>query len=442
MKRLILDYFRRWWWMFALGSVLLVRLGWSIAKNPDDRFEFWLFLIAMWMGAILLGSDLKKGAARAVLTLPLTARQIGRGWWLATIVVPAAGMSACMFSGAEIFHCVHPEKVLPMPTLWMASFFVLPWLATAFTSVYGMNNDVISGNWRQRLAIMFFSWLAIITLFGGMLTLQDSTRAPVKFAIYQVAAVVMIVAGWIRAERFVVGRASFRMPSIRYRNPLGQYRAPAGYGGIALLFNISFLRIFLYVAAMVGLMALLMFWREGNSPANLKITVFAGMSSLMSCGFVIVFQVLPVLRQFRLLRTLPVSATRLALVIMAIAILPLILLGGLVTVIAWLALGGQAAGIFLSDYTFVLAPVSFCVFFAAWLGESVMGYVLLAVTIFGMQQVQLGLQTFLHLHQLPMSIVGAIALGGALLAFVLTRHALLHGGRSYRVWALPSGNFT
>ena len=81
MKRLMLDYFRRWWWVLALVGIFEFRLGWSIANRPEDNFEFWGLMLALWTGANLLSFDLRRGVVRAIAPLPLTARQIGRSWW-------------------------------------------------------------------------------------------------------------------------------------------------------------------------------------------------------------------------------------------------------------------------------------------------------------------------------------------------------------------------
>ena len=35
MKRLMLDYFRRWAWVLALGGILEFGLGWFIANRPE-----------------------------------------------------------------------------------------------------------------------------------------------------------------------------------------------------------------------------------------------------------------------------------------------------------------------------------------------------------------------------------------------------------------------
>ena len=51
MNRLILDYFRRWWWMLALGAVYAFGLGWFINVIAEVPFEFLVLFLAMWAGA-------------------------------------------------------------------------------------------------------------------------------------------------------------------------------------------------------------------------------------------------------------------------------------------------------------------------------------------------------------------------------------------------------
>ena len=133
MKRLILDHFRRWWWVLALVAVLEFGLGWFIASRPEDNFEFWGLMLAMWTGAILLSFDLRRGVVRAVAPLPLTARQIGRSWWLATVAIPAIALAALLFSGAGTFYHFHPDQAFPADRLALASLFNLVWLGTVFT---------------------------------------------------------------------------------------------------------------------------------------------------------------------------------------------------------------------------------------------------------------------------------------------------------------------
>ena len=48
MKRLMLDYFRRWAWVLALVGIFEFGLGWFIANHPDVNFEFWGLMLALW----------------------------------------------------------------------------------------------------------------------------------------------------------------------------------------------------------------------------------------------------------------------------------------------------------------------------------------------------------------------------------------------------------
>lgn len=136
MKRLILDHYRRWWRVLALSAALEFGLGFTIAADPKMPFEFWAFLLALWTGATLLSFDLKNGALRALAPLPLTSRQISRGWWLATVPIPAIVLALLLFSGAAVFCHIDPSRALPAERLAMASLFTLVWLGMDFTLVF------------------------------------------------------------------------------------------------------------------------------------------------------------------------------------------------------------------------------------------------------------------------------------------------------------------
>jgi hypothetical protein len=161
----------------------------------------------------------------------------------------------------------------------------------------------------------------------------------------------------------------------------------------------------------------------------------------MSWGFMIVFELLPALRQLRLLRTMPISGMGLSGALVAIMLVPLIALGAGSAAVAGFALGWPAALTFLSDYTFALAPASLCVLLAAWLGEGKLAYALLVVTFFGSQQVQLRLQSYLQVPELPLSLSALVAATCVLLALLLTPWAIKSSRYAYRVPAITPGAF-
>ena len=160
------------------------------------------------------------------------------------------------------------------------------------------------------------------------------------------------------------------------------YRVPGGYGGIAFLLSATFVRAFLTLAAMIALMALFGRWQSQMLQSQDITSLLVVVGSFMCGWFVIFYQFMPFLGQLRFLRTLPISATSLAAVLIAVATLPLIALGVLVTTFAWLVLGTPAALTVLSSYTFILAPAALCVFVAVWRGGGKQAHALLLLTLF------------------------------------------------------------
>ncbi len=436
MNRLIFDYFRRWWWLLASGGAFQFKIGWSISAKADYPFEFWVFMVALWMGARLLNFDLQRGVARTVVSLPLTARQIGRSWWVATIPIPAVVLAGLLFLGAWAFHCFHPANLFPAERLGLASLFVLPWLGTTFTSIYGLNQDIF-GTPQQRISTMFFSWLSVILLFGGMLTLQNASKQPLKFCLYMGLGALLIWAGWFRAERFVIGRASFRLPAGRQKNPLAGVRLPGGYGGIPFLISVTFSRAFLMGLAIAGLMVLMTAWEGLGVSRQQSIAMLAMMGSFMTCWFFVIFHLIQLVRQLRFLRTLPISPTRLAAVMILLAILPLVALGILLAAVAWPAVGSAASVAVLKSYIYILAPAAVCAIFVVWLGAATQTYLWTYLILFGFLMAPLWLRRHLFFPEITFSQTAGFVAACVLPAFLLVRRSLMRSSRAYRIF--PGG---
>jgi hypothetical protein len=462
MKKLILDHFHRWWWVLALGAAYALVLGWSVAIPSDSgdlwhggknfllawlkvqsyMFAFQVFMLASWTGAILLLFDLQRGITRAVTVLPLTARQIGRSWWLATVAIPAVALATLFFLGAGTFCIFHPDKVFPSARLAMASLFTLLWLGMGFT-IY--SNQFISkqgGNWRQGIYNFFITALALWMMFGFGLS-TNAPKNPVKLAIFLGAGTLLTIVGWFRAGQFSPPRPKqagvLRRPGL-WLTPLspGISPVPDGRGGIPFLISATFYKTFLICVAAGGWWSLVMAWQGQIKSCHEAIETIDGMGSIF---WVIIFVFLmPVVRQLRYLRTLPISATNLAAVIFSIATLPLIALGALVAGVAGLAWETPLAFTVLKSYALILAPVSVCIFFAVWRGTGIQAYLLLLFTMIGFQQVPLWLQVFFHYPEIPFSLIGPIVVMCVLSAFLLTRRALLHSNHAYRVQATSFGN--
>ena len=442
MKNLILDHFRRWWWVLALCGGLEFALGWCIANKPDVPYEFYGLMIAMWSGAILLQMDWQHGAVRAVAILPLTGRQIGRAWWLATATIPAITLAVLVLLGGGTNLLLHPNRVFPLGRLALIGMFNLPWLAMMFMSVFA-RIYVYEKDW-MRIYNAFLSLLSVATMFGGMLLCQNASKSPVKCALFLGVGAWLLLAGWFRAERFDFGRGGPLFPrfvnrALRRRASLGltplapkPQPVPVGYGAIPFLIFTNFVRGFLIMAFMVAMMWLIFAWQH-QKPES-----FGIMFIIMPSWFLVFFHLPPSLRQVRFLRTLPMSSTRLAALLMSVVVLPLVALGVVLAGIAGVVYGAPLAVLALKGYLLILAPAGLCVFLSLGRSEGKLTFhfYLLIMTVFFAVPVYL-LYSFQY-RQIPVALVGLVALVFVLLAFWLTQFALKYTSRAYRI-QMPAG---
>lgn len=449
MKNIMLDHFRRWGWVLALCGGLELVLGWSIVASPTTPMEFWALLLTMWTGATLLSFDLKRGVLRALAPLPVTGRQIGRSWWLATVTIPAIALAVLLFLGAGTFYHFHPDQAVRADRLAVVSLFNLAWLGISFTMVFNATRG-FGGNLREFYWNGAVSGLAILAFFGSMLLCQNAATSPVKAGVLLGLGALLTAVGWVRAEQLELGRAGLYLGRIEPPNlrragnrltPLASKIAPhvpGGDGGIPFLIRTTCVRGFLQLAGMATLMAIVWRWQtqQLSSPTNLGGMVAVG--SLMCAWFVLFYQFMPHLGQLRLLRTLPISTIRLAVVMIGLAVLPLITVGVLTAGVAGLALGKSAMHTVASRFTFILAPTALGVFVAVWQGAGKQAYAGLLLTLFGFWMGGMWLQTFLHYPEIPFRLAGLIAASSLLLAFLLTRRALSHSHRACRIQANPA----
>jgi hypothetical protein len=142
-----------------------------------------------------------------------------------------------------------------------------------------------------------------------------------------------------------------------------------------------------------------------------------------------------------LLRTLPISTARLAGILIALLVLPLAVLGTLAALVAWSLLGSSVAVEFLKSYAFILAPGSLRVFFALWRGEGALSYVLMLATLYGFLRVHGWLVISLHSIDIPALIIGAIAVTGVVVSYLLAWWTLGHSSHAYRLRTNIAGSF-
>lgn len=454
MTRLILDYYRRWGLVLAIGTVPLLILGWWIAVEPKTPIEFIVALLPVW---ILYLFDLSRGAVRVLRTLPLTPRQIGRSWWLVNVLIPAIVVAALLFLGAGSAVLCHPYRAFPLHQLSLASLLALLWLGTVFIPFVPASRNF--NNWGlylfstifvTLLTVFFVFWMVIraVSSFSGFLLSQDAAKSPVSLAILLAGGAFLTFVGWFRAERFdpargqpgcpkkTAGAASFR-PTLLSTAP---HQPPEGYGGIPFLLHTAFFKGFLVclTGAMIWGLILrfehrILAWpdlinsREGGETIN-------PVNTMLWMLLIFLFPRRPSLTQLRFLRTLPISAAKLAAVIIASLILPFIATGTLMAGAGGLSLGIPAALTILKSCILVLAPAALCIFFAVWRGSGIQAYVFFMVTM------MVWVWVVSALRNITFPLVGGVGVGGVMLAWLLTYYALLHSSRAYRAQANPLGS--
>ena len=96
MKQIIFDYFRRWRLVFILISPFYFLYADFVLffqfQSPLSQAMFYVIIFQIIIGFLgcLFTMDLQRGLARVMTTLPVTTKQVGRAWWMASVAIPAA----------------------------------------------------------------------------------------------------------------------------------------------------------------------------------------------------------------------------------------------------------------------------------------------------------------------------------------------------------------
>ncbi len=462
MTRLILDYYRRWGLVFSLGVALQLMQGWWITADPGTPFEFTASMIPICVGLIPL-FDLSRGVVRVVGTLPLPLAKLGRGCWLANVLIPAIILAVLLFLGAGAAAFCYPDKAFPLNRLLMASLVTALWLGALFSLVFPATFPT-TGKFRNRLRGIFTGLVVtILTVFLifwmilGFVLSPGSANNPTKLAIFLAGGAWLTCVGWLRAGRFDPARAPFGAPKTELAATYYEYKAraassrltplstaphqpPEGHGGILFLLRTTFIRgLLVCFAGAIG--GLLVVWVESRFPALVRLPMPGQGVFVINLreGFkindptitvLLIFILFPLQRslmQLRFLRTLPISTAKLAAVIIALVILPVIAVSMLMAGIAGLSFGTPAALTILKSCILILAPMALCIFFTVWRGGGIEAYVLFLLAIMAWVVALSAWQN------ITFPLAGGVAVVGVMLAWVLTYYALLRSSRAYRV---------
>ncbi len=418
MKRIILDHLKRWSWLWLVIGVANCFMTGSLLDEKHN-FGALTFQIVLWLGAMQLNFDLQRGVGRTMTTLPVTARQIGRAWWIVSVALPALLLAAT--SGiAMILHSTVTTTAFPM------NGFVV--IATANTLFLGALFFLFVGalpGWPQNI----FGWLRHILSIGilmGIIFIQPGLDTPKGIALLLVAAV-LTVAGWFHSERMVLLRAGFR-PGIQLgkRQP-GLHKAPAGFGGLPFLWQTLLIRVGYMGIAVVVWLLVMQLTKHGSTKLSPKQIFEAAMPAFSTFGyfFMFMFLLLPMIMQLRHLRSLPISRTALAAMLVLLPTMPIFAVG-----LVWAGFHGIVENIFQIPSNFLACAAALAIGtpIFVWRGLRTGSYILLTVLVMASGMGPLILQ---H-KKIPASVTALVSLGVIALSFEITRRLLKSSSQAYR----------
>ena len=229
----------------------------------------------------------------------------------------------------------------------------------------------------------------------------------------------------------VSDRGGFRMGIVTGARKPGLHKAPAGFGGLPFLWQNLFIRLGYMGLAIVAWVLVVQVMMQGSLKLLSPKQFFgATQPAFSSFGyfFIYIFLVLPTIMQLRLLRTLPISTSKLAATLVLMPAAPIFIIG-----LAWAVFSGSAS----ESETVFLIPSSFltCAAITAigapifvWRGLKFETYFLL---MFLAMSSTIG-PTFFHTAKIPPTVAALVSLGVIALAFEITRRLLRSSSNPYR----------
>jgi hypothetical protein len=353
----------------------------------------------------------------------MTARQIGRAWWIFSVALPALLLAATT-GIAMLVHSAVTNIPFPLDKFVLAVTASTLSLGAIFFLFIGM-----MPNWPQSLTGWLRYTFLMICLFG-IIFIQPAFDT-LKGMLVLLGGFLLTAIGWFRTEQMAVQRATFR-PGVQLgqRKP-GRHQAQSGFGGVPFLLQTLFIRIgYMGIAVIVWLLIMHLVMDETSklSPKQLLEAILPT-SSTFGFFFVFMFLLLPMMMQLRHLRSLPISTTALAALLVLLPTVPIFACG-----LAWAAFHADASAVgnifqIPSNFLTCAAMLSVAAPLFVWQGLRMGSYLLIMVLVMFSTMGPL----LFHTTKIPASITAVVSFGIILLAFVITRRLLKSSSQAYRL---------
>lgn len=443
MKRIIIDHFRRW--RFALifiGIIYFLFVGFFAREAGSEIqstavvthlhqtiFTIFIFQIILFLGFFLI-YDLQHGFARVLIALPLTTKQIGRALWVASVALPALALMVIGLLALLIFP-IGTSKTISPENYLIGCILAAPTLGAVFGALTFTTTWIIPVTFADRIRVFFSNLIFLFPIFG-FLFFQENPQTMTRTILLFSALAILSIIGWFRAEKMVLNRAGLRPVSRLPITQTGQYGVPAGFGGIPFLILKTTGNAFLMYLFLIAVMLAVPMFTNGHHTFQESIKINAGGYNLaiFSAWAVGLFQIFPIFIQLRLLRTLPISTTRLAAVLVFLPAASFALFSIAIGAF-FLPFIGQARALEVAAFFLIpLTMMSVGTSVIAWFGLERNVLALFALCIlFGIVFVPL----WFNLDKVPLSVKCASVALLVLISFFVTRFSLARRSKAYRV---------
>ncbi len=431
MKRIILDHLERWYWAWLLYGIAYLIIGALFLHDGKLVQELTIFFL-FWAGVYQLNYDLQQRHLAALVTLPVTSAQIGRAWWLVSVGLPALLLAAT--SGVGLYGRDYFQHT-PFPTGLFVENSVINtcYLAVFFFVLIALPNRRPHGA-KEYFEAIGLGGLALCFMTETLRFQKAKADSP-EMIIFFLTGTLFTIGGWFSAGQLVIRRKSFGpLQPHTHKKELTRSTSKK-FGGIPFFIATRIFQTALITFVVDAFLGAVVLANEGR-PFNFNSDFIFLVNANIGClCFLVVLQGMPFLKQLRLLRTLPISATRLAVLSVALPLLLCLTASIWPTAIA-IPTEGITKGLEIpATFAACGAFLTLCIPIAIVLdfNQLAMFAVYFSMT-FGMAMFEFWL---MPKTPLPLGLAAAGLL--ILLSFFFTKKCLENSDNAYRIWPNPAG---
>jgi hypothetical protein len=364
MKPLILDQFKRRWFLWVLFCLVHTVFG---SFNYEMLGSDFIFPSAFILGPNIWLLDLQRGYSRVALTLPYTARQIGRTWWWIAVGFAGILMIAFSFLGMT-FHVLSSGKEFPFAKWFEYVTANILLYGSLFWFFSGSNLNLPSIDWQKRIQRLLVVGLYMAIIGGCLYLLFNMQKSTVEMAVFYVCTLAMTILGWLRAESMIADYSEYRNASQQPKNLRRQFKVPNGFGGIPFVFATAFFGVWSFGILFLIIMNLFDFVIKHQFDWHHLTRSIDDGGAFFPFFFVFIFirSGFSLSQNLRFLRTVPISTAGLAATLLSVLILPLLTLFLAFTALAWNETGSTECISFFKIELLVVAPVSIFIAISIW----------------------------------------------------------------------------